>query len=1151
MESAGQQIEAWFEVARQLTDPEARQAYLASVSSEHPELHAKVLELLGRYDRADAFFNAAAEAFDPAALGAQPAEQIGARIGRYRLVERVGQGGCGVVYAAEQEEPVRRRVALKVIKLGMDTASVVARFEAERQALASMEHPNIAKLLDGGATHTGRPYFVMEFVEGAKITDYCRQNRLTLGQRLGLFKKVCQALHHAHQKGIIHRDLKPSNILVATEGGQVVPKVIDFGIAKAMHSHPAAQTHFTILEQLLGTPAYMSPEQAAMSLDIDTRSDIYSLGVLFYELLTGKTPFETVDMAGGLDQLRRAIMDREPVRPSTMLRSMGKDDARQSLDGSDRAIPLPISIPPDLDWIVLKCLEKDRTRRYGSANEVSEEIQRHLNDEPISARPPSRLYRFQKFARRNKVLLGSGAAALAALALGTTVAIWQAAQATRAMKDALIAQAAEASLRRKAQAQSYTSDMSTAYQLWKDGDLKRARQLLDRHIPEAGQPDLRSFEWRLLDKLFRDESLPLENGEKIEQVQAILGCSNHALAVVCSTSAIRLINPSTRAVVGSLEYPNPNVETDSVLGSVAPGAPTVLALHHAEGLVGLYDLDQQSWQTIFRPLSGRLGAMTLSPDGAQLACAEGKPAIGRALALYALPGALGQAREPRLSWSNQCDVCPTVLKFSPDGRSLVGNAKTFVDGSIQAWDAQTGREQAPFPRRSVGYMNDLEFSPDGRWLASCGVEGTINIWDFAHRRILCSLEGHRGRVNSLAFSTDGLRLISGGDDGTIRIWDLSVGKCLGLVRDPLNRAIRSVAFASDNKTIVSSCGGELRFWNAAPSPIAETIQTGQELALPIVSPDSKWLVSREATVWTKTFNPTNALKVWDLATRRVKFHLIPENRQTLGILFSPDGRYFVSGGEDSNRVITVWETAGWGLLRESPPPVVLITNDFEAGSLAFSPNGRMLAVAGLSLNPDMPSGATNRLSLWQVGSWQKLNILPDAGRGPAERAAAGTVAFSPDSKSLAVGSRDGWLRLWDVNAQKLMKAARVFPGNAFGMGLSFSHDGRMLAAFEIGGTAVVFFDLTDFEHPRTLDKADTSSLWSGMFSPESRTFVTAGNDGLIKFWNLETLRVALTLEHSHGPHVFLAFSADGNLLVSTDSHGTMKLWPANPLSAGR
>jgi eukaryotic-like serine/threonine-protein kinase len=323
---------------------------------------------------------------------------------------------------------VRRRVALKVIKLGMDTKSVIARFEAERQALALMDHPNIAKVFDGGATEAGRPYFVMELVRGLKITDYCDEKKLSTRERLDLFMQVCQAIQHAHQKGIIHRDIKPSNVLVTVNDGVPVPKVIDFGIAKATSGLQLTdKTVFTAFEQFIGTPAYMSPEQAVMtSLDIDTRSDIYALGVLLYELLTGRTPFDTEELlAIGLDEMRRTIREKEPSRPSARLSTM--QDNELSTTAQRRGLDAPKLVSElrgDLDWIVMKALEKDRSRRYETANGLALDIQRHLNYEPVLARPPSAMYRLQKLVRRNKMVFASGTAVVTALLIGFGVSTW-------------------------------------------------------------------------------------------------------------------------------------------------------------------------------------------------------------------------------------------------------------------------------------------------------------------------------------------------------------------------------------------------------------------------------------------------------------------------------------------------------------------------------------------------------------------------------------------------------------------------------------------------------------------------------------------------------------------------------------------------------
>jgi eukaryotic-like serine/threonine-protein kinase len=415
---------------------EERAAFLDRVCGGDAALRRGVEELLQAHLGAGSFLGASA-AFAPEIVpGRQtPGEVTGERIGRYTLIQKLGEGGAGVVYEAEQEEPVQRRVALKLMKFGTDSQAAIARFEAERQALALMEHPNIAQVFDAGSTANGRLYFAMELVRGVRITDYCDQNRLPPAARLQLFIQVCHAVQHAHQKGIIHRDLKPSNILVTVHDGVPVPKVIDFGIAKATQGPLTEHTQLTAFEQLIGTPAYMSPEQAAASsADIDTRSDVYSLGVLLYELLTGRTPFDTQELLrAGIGAVQQAIREREPPRPSTRL-STTEEGALAAIAAHRGAEPPKLihQVRGDLDWIVMKALEKDRGRRYATANEFAADVERHLHDEPVVARPPTTAYVLRQLARRHRTAVAAGVTIFGVLAIASAVSAALAIRATRA-----------------------------------------------------------------------------------------------------------------------------------------------------------------------------------------------------------------------------------------------------------------------------------------------------------------------------------------------------------------------------------------------------------------------------------------------------------------------------------------------------------------------------------------------------------------------------------------------------------------------------------------------------------------------------------------------------------------------------------------------
>src|SRR5262245_45160203 len=413
--------ESIFAEALDKRSPNELAAFLDGACGSDAALRARVDNLLKSHAHAGSFLRKPLAATVDEPISERP----GTVIGPYKLLQQIGEGGMGVVYMAEQDRPVRRKVALKIIKPGMDSKQVIARFEAERQALAMMDHTNIARVFDAGTTESGRPYFVMELVHGVPITEYCDANKLTPRQRLELFVPVCQAIQHAHQKGIVHRDVKPSNVLVTMYDDKPVPKIIDFGIAKATDQRLTEKTLFTQFGALVGTFEYMSPEQAEMNaFGVDTRSDIYALGVLLYELLTGTTPLERAKLReAAFDEIRRIIKEEEPPRPSVRLSTSGAL-AKVAAERQTDPARLSALVRGELDWIVMKCLEKDRTRRYETANGLARDVERYLKDEPVEACPPSAGYRMRKFARRNKVALATSGLVAAALVVGIVATTW-------------------------------------------------------------------------------------------------------------------------------------------------------------------------------------------------------------------------------------------------------------------------------------------------------------------------------------------------------------------------------------------------------------------------------------------------------------------------------------------------------------------------------------------------------------------------------------------------------------------------------------------------------------------------------------------------------------------------------------------------------
>jgi non-specific serine/threonine protein kinase/serine/threonine-protein kinase len=461
-----------------------------------------------------------AEPAEPTAIETRSSDgEAGAQIGPYRLLGKLGEGGMGEVWLAEQTAPVQRKVALKVIKQGMDTKRVVARFEAERQALATMDHPAVARVLDAGTTPHGRPYFVMEYIRGVPITEYCDRHRLTLRERLELFRRVCEGVQHAHQKAIIHRDLKPSNVLVAEQDGRRTPKIIDFGVAKATAQKLTERTMFTELGAMIGTPEYMSPEQAELTgEDVDTRTDVYSLGAILYELLVGALPFDAQELRrGGFDEIRRRLREEEPPRPSTRLSSLG--DASGS-SAAARRVDLPTLerlLRGDLDWIAMRALEKDRSRRYGAPIELSEDIGRYLADQPVLATPPAVAYRARKFVRRHRVATLAGLAILSTLVGATVVS---SVLYVRAVRERAHALAAETRAKRVV---AFLNGMLASADPFRSGDRNlTVVQMLDRAtasaaVKLAGQPEVEAAVRQTIANTYHNLALYDQAAQQLKQ----------------------------------------------------------------------------------------------------------------------------------------------------------------------------------------------------------------------------------------------------------------------------------------------------------------------------------------------------------------------------------------------------------------------------------------------------------------------------------------------------------------------------------------------------------------------------------------------------------------------------------------------------------
>ncbi len=1103
-----------------------------------PALRDRVLELLRKHEEdQEAEVSSVHVAAEPSTsdsdvemlLAKLKPEEAGERIGAYKLLEQIGEGGFGTVWMAEQERPVRRRVALKIIKVGMDTRQFIARFEQERQALAVMDHPNIAKVFDAGATPYGRPFFVMELVRGISITEYCDEARLTTCQRLELFIRVCHAVQHAHQKGIIHRDLKPSNVLVTLHDGVPVPKVIDFGLAKATQQRLTEMTLFTAFEQMIGTPLYMSPEQAEMSgLDVDTRSDIYALGILLYELLTGRTPLDAVEFRKhSFDEMRRAIREEEPAWPSLALRTMAPDTLTKVARFRESESPkLVHSVDGDLDWIVMKALEKDRTRRYDTAIGLAADVQRHLHSEPVLARPPTKAYRLQKLFRRHRGAFTAAILILVTLLAGITISLLQAIRATRAEQRALGLQEKESGLRTISERESaaarlneYVADIALAAQSFADGNYRRGVLLLEKHRNPSGERDLRGFEWHYLWRLAQgDEHFALPNqGSSVQSlaysprgdVLAIglpeklnvwsvrtnslattltrtpgssgssrlgergampRGRASTAGAFFPSGKSIVMAGPSAVRVWSTDTWTEQTTLPQSSGPFVLSEDGTLLAAlkqdRQRQGSITLWDA--ATWAEI-RTFPRASNPMAFAPDAKTLAVTT-----TAGISLIPLGSAGGeltlQDSANPASRRGPGSLTERTLAFSPDGKFIVAARNTPSERGvfvITIWDAQTGSQVATLPAHPqhiehTGVISALAFSPDGRTLATGSLDHSIRLWDFARRERIGTLHGHLTEVWALAFSPDGKTLVSGGKDGGVKLW-------------PVNQ--------KEKPDVLASASMPLAFTKEGDAFLAQV--------------------------------ENDALGVIDVATGEVLRQLPFESRRPRGPgampAVSADGRFVAQAGE--KLLIQDTSTGAVNTLDWSVRPGEV---------LALSPDGKVLI-----------TGSRDEAPRW----W----TLPD-GKSSEWRVEAGRAQFSPDGKTIAAYQRGPTIQLWDVATRALRTT--VEREGEFGNVGAFSRDGRFFA-YPGPEDTILLWDAYSGKQVGQF-AGHKQPVLSIAFSPDGRTLASSSEDSTMRLWNIATQQELLVDRRLGGSLANLLFSPDGSLLIGSGRgrNGSLQIYRA-------
>ncbi len=1023
-------------------------------------------------------------------------EKAGDNIGNYRLLENIGEGAFGVVWMAEQETPLRRRVALKIIKLGMDTRAVIARFEAERQALALMDHPNIARVFDGGATPSGRPYFVMELVRGMPLTEYCDTHRLNTRERLELSVVVCQAVQHAHQKGIIHRDLKPSNVLVMERDGHRIPKVIDFGIAKATEQRLTDKTLFTQFNQFIGTPQYMSPEQAGFGgQDIDTRTDVYSLGALLYELITGQTPFNPKQLHNaGVDAVKRLIQETDPPKPSTRLGTLELGQLT-ALAARRKEPPETLTrrVRGELDWIVLKALEKDRSRRYQSASGLAGDLQNYLTDQPVSAAPPTVGYRAVKFARRNRAAIATVMAFVLLLILGTVISAWLAIRATihsqrekeaRFHEQTALRQATNSLF--EARLNAYATDMNLAQQARAENNQARALELLERHHPKAGEPDLRGFEWRYLWQLTRSN----EKASFKDSSQAVAFSPDGKLLAEAAQQVIIRQTTSYSIVT--------NLDTSALSLAFSPDARILAA---ANTNVDLWSTE--NWTRLRPPLPQAVQPVRFSPDGKWLitgaASRRGEPQkhlLWRTDTWEVIASCLAT---PQLGWQLR-----NAVAFSPDGTLLVTPWLQSADDAcwLKLWKVPTLELVENISPKELSSWS-AAFLSDTTLLIGT-FYGELFVWDIPKRQIVQTIRENRSGINTISVASRANVFATASHDHRVTLWDGATFKILARYRGH-TQTIWASAISPDGAVIATGgFDGRTKLWDGREREADAGLEDGSLIAG--FSADSRKIVlapQENRYQWHVYDSAHRVIEVppdpplrWDFINRPYDVY----GSRPVGALGRPDGSVELWDLQEGKK------TASW------PASSNIIT------STKFTPDGAAIAVGD----------STGMIKIWSVTSNEELATFRLAS-DPKLKLPVSTIALSRDGKLMAAGS---WpsdsdkIVVWNISSKTEMLKLSGLGGSV--TTVAFSPDGSLLAGGAMGPSQVSLWDIPSGKPLPSL-KGHVTGIVEVAFSPDGKTLATGGYD-TVKLWNIATKQEVASLPF-RGTLRGVSFSPDGNTLA--------------------